>query len=166
MGSSSLTANKKFVFFATAPALIALVSCMACKSPDDPQTSAEFSKMEIHYTAAGGWIPTSQLDIFPNGQVKASLFEHGSYRMMENDSTVLDDDRKNGIADLFRFFPEFRRNYNPPKFITDQDHHRIIFKYNGYPDTVDMHMPFQSDIPGSLRDILLELNEIWDDTLE
>jgi hypothetical protein len=144
--------------------LFLILFIIQCDSPNNSSQSSTFSDIEIHYNIFGGWINTSQLDIFPNGLVKAYLIKQ-DLSILAKDSLFLSEKYKSNLVNLFKSFSEYNRSYRPPVYITDQDYHRIIYIYSGSPDTVDIYMPNESNIPINLKNTLIELQNIWDNTI-
>ena len=140
---------------------IFLVLSIGCNSPTRPYPELEFSRMEIHYTKAGGWIHTLKLDIYGTGLIHAYQIAHASLDTLRNVSTFLSPEDRRRIAALFNDFPGYDSRYEPEPWYTDGNHHTIRFLYEGRADTVKVYEPEQAEIPGGLREILGEMESLW-----
>jgi hypothetical protein len=143
---------------------IKLLLLLSCDS-FNKSSSIDFSNIEIHYIISDS-IEISKLDIFPNGLVKAVLIRHFNNDILVNDSTILSDNHKDKIIKLFQSFTEFHRYYEPAYSMKDNSEHRIIFLNNQVPDTVDIYMPFKSNLPINLKKSIIELTDIWNQTVK
>ncbi len=136
----------------------------SCDGPNQPSLLRP-SGLEIHYTRSGGWIDTSQLDVFPDGLVKACEFQHATRSVMRGDSAYISSRQMDHMSKLFDSFPQYDRRYEPPAIVMDQDRHRIICMRQGLADTVDIYMPSEARCPANLMAILCDLQTVWEWTL-
>ena len=140
---------------------IFLVLSIGCNSPTRPYSELEFSKVEVHYTKAGGWINTVKLDIYGTGLTHAYQISHASLDTLRNISTFLDLEDRRRIAALFADFSSYDSRYEPESWYTDGNHHTIGFLYEGKADTVKIYEPGQANIPRRLSDIIREMDSLW-----
>ena len=136
-----------------------------CDSSTEPIPELSFSEIEVHYSKTGGWINSSSLNIYGNGKVEAYEVNQ-RFDTLKSSSKILDNNEQIWVASLFKSFPTYEPNYFPQNYITDQDHHRIIFIYKGEPDTVSIYMPEKSNLPIGLQIILNELGNIYDEMID
>lgn len=145
------------------PLLIAsLLVPMACSDANGPESDLQFSRMQIQYFKAGGYIDTSKIFIYPNGRLDAYIISHSKTDTLNQASIVLSDEDRNDLARLFGPFSTFDAYYGPDNPVTDQNYHTTILIYEGIPDTVTVYMPDQSDIPQGLRNIIDEMESLLD----
>jgi len=120
----------------------------------------EFAKAEIHYTKSGGWIATSHLNIYGNGIASAFVFFGAIADQVDSTTIMLDQDEQDRLAQLFAWFSSYKPHYAPGKFWTDQDYHTIVFIYENIPDTVSVYDLPRANLPGSLRELIGELENL------
>lgn len=125
-------------------------------------TNIEFAKLEIHYTKSGGWIDTSQLNIYGNGLTSAHVSSARSSVPVESAAVMLTKKEQDHIARLFAWFSLYKPHYEPVRFWTDQDYHTIVFIYENMPDTVSVYDLNRAAVPGSLKKLIAELENLHD----
>ena len=135
--------------------------CSILNGPDD----IDFSKMEVHFKKSGGWIDTSELDIYNTGLVEARNINHSGGEITNGKSMMLNDSEKKKVSDLFRSFPDYKRHYEPDPWYTDGNYYAVIFIHKNKPDTVSVYGLNDTDFPGSLEDIIKEMEKLWNKTL-
>ncbi len=123
-------------------------------------TNIEFGKLEIHYTKSGGWIGTSQLNIYGNGIASAFVFSGAISDQTDSSTVMLDKNEQDRLAKVFAEFSLYKSYYTPDKFWTDQDYHTIVFVYQNMPDTVNVYDLRRANVPGSLRKLIDELENL------
>ena len=69
------------------------------------------------------------------------------------------------MAALFNGFADYDRSYDPDPWRTDGSHHTICLMYEGNADTVQVYEPDRAEIPGRLRQIIRQLDILWQSTL-
>lgn len=139
---------------------------ISCISPIKEEPDLEFAKMEIHYTKLGGWINTSKLDIYGSGLVNAYHISHASTEVLDSAKTFLSDEDQKRISSLFRSFSSYDRHYEPDQYVTDQNYHTTILDYEGVSDTVSVYMPHKANIPEGLKQIIEEMDSLWESMFE
>jgi hypothetical protein len=132
-----------------------------------PEEVFRFEKMKIEYIKTGGWIAPRILDITGNdGNAFAYILGSTDDYPYKSGLLVLNEEQKNEIASLFRFFRSYDRHYTPNKFYTDQNYKNIILHYEGRTDTVSVyHLP-PATVPRSLRNLIDYLDSLQTEIIE
>lgn len=121
--------------------------------------------MVIHYTRAGGWVDTAELDVYGTGLVQAHRLAHASLDTLNDASTCLCPADRERVAELFHGFSGYDRSYEPARWHADASQHRIILVYDGKADTVHVYDPDRAELPGRLHQIIRQMDSLWLDTL-
>lgn len=139
-----------------------VILVISCSSPLKEEPYLEFAKMEIHYTKLGGWINTFKLDIYGSGLANAYQIKHANTEVLDSAKVFLSDEDQKRMSFLFRSFSRYDRHYRPNQHVTDQNYHITILDYEGISDTVSVYIPHKANIPVGLKQIIEEMDSLWE----
>lgn len=122
---------------------LTLVSCNVSNNDQEAEPLG-FDKMQNQYYKYGGWTDSSQLDIQPSGEAVAKVLAHSNRKVLEQNVIMLTDVQKEKLAQTSAFFPNFDRDYQPEKQVTDQNRYTFILTYEGSSDTVSVYHPLNA----------------------
>jgi hypothetical protein len=123
-------------------------------------SNIEFAKLKVHYTKSGGWIATTQLNIYGNGVASAFVFSGAISDQVDSSAVMLDRNEQDHIARLFAAFSLYERHYAPSKIWMDADYYTVVFIYENKPDTVSVYDLHRANLPERLRKLFGELESL------
>ncbi len=149
--------------------IILVMGCHITEPENDilPGETFHFEKMKIEYIKMGGWISTRILDITGNDDI-AFVYIPGypDDSPYKSGLLTLDEEQKNEIASLFRYFRSYERHYAPDQFYTDQNYKQIQLHYEGRVDTVSVYNLINATVPRSFRNLVEYLDALQTEIIE